>query len=201
MGAVGIGSGRVGYCDTSEVTVVKMEIVVFDEEVRVMMVEEEAGSVGGGVVEVSLSEVVEGPAASTTLIDTVETLVVSLVTVLRMVDAGCVTSMVLAGCVTFTVTVESNSVTGVTIFVGRVTVSVTSIVSLIVVSTAGAWSADVADGSELPSTATTEYRLSRKTFLGCEGREVMRRGRDDRRSNRDGRSKRILIDGYEMGRY
>ena len=28
---------------------------------------------------------------------------------------------------------------------------------------------------------------------------MMRKGRDDRRSNCDGRSKRILIDGYEMG--
>ena len=161
-----MGSGSVGYCDTNdEVAVVGIELVAFDEEVGIVVVEE-AGSVDRGVDDVSQSEVVEGPAASTTLIDTVEILVVSLVTVLRIVDAGCVTSMVLAGCVTWTVTVESISVVGVTVFVGPVTVSVTSIVCLIVVSAASGWSEDVAAESELPSTATTEYRRSRKALLG-----------------------------------
>ena len=144
-----------GDCDISE-EVVGIEMVAFDEEVGVVMVEE-AGSVGRGVVEVSLAkDEVEGSAASTMLIDRVEILVASFVTVLRIVAAGCVTSMVLAGCVTWTVTVESISVVGVTVFVGPGTVSVTSIVCWIVVSAAGGSSEDVASEPELPSTATTE---------------------------------------------
>ena len=161
-------------------------MVAFDEDVGVVMAVE-VGSVDREVVEVSQSVVkliVEGPAASTTLIDTVEILVVSLVTVLRTVDAG----KVLAGCVNWTVTVERISVVGVTVFVGPVTVSVTSIV----VAAAGSEGETVAVESELPSTATTEYRLSRKAFRGWEGREVMRNGRDDRRRSWDGRSKRIF---------
>ena len=149
-------------------------------------------------IEVLVAGVFDGAAASIMLIDTVETLVESTVIVLRMVAVGGVMSIVLAGCVSCTVTVESStSVAGINVCAGAVTVSVIPIVRFIVVS--AAWTDDVVAEPELPSTATTEYRLSRNAFLGRKGKESMRKGRVDSRSNCDGRSKRILVKRIESG--
>lgn len=101
---------------------------------------------------------VNGTAAPIILMDTVETLVEPTVTVLCIVAAGCVSS---------TVTVESStSVAGVTVVPGVVTVFVTSTVCMTVVSAACCSSEEVGAELELPSTATTEYRLSGKASLG-----------------------------------
>lgn len=90
----------------------------------------------------------DGPAASTMLIDTVDTIVDSSVIVLRIVAAGCVSS---------TVTVESNVfVVGGRVCAGAVIVFVTSTDCTMVVSAACSAPDDEGAEPELPSMLTTE---------------------------------------------
>lgn len=158
---------------------------------------------GVGKGEVGVLDVIVGPAASTTLIDKVDTLVDSSVTVLTIVSAGCVTSTVLAGCVSSTVTVESSVfVAGGEVWAGAVTVLVISIDCNIVVSATCCAAED--EGAEPepelePSMFTTEYvaRGRRKTSLGWSGRGDVRKGRDEDRSNFKMRSQRMLHERRE----
>ena len=123
------------------------------------------------------------------LIETVDTLVESAVTVFSIVAADNVTSIVFAGCVFSTVIVESCvSVAGGKVCVGAVIVSVKSIDCTTVV--AAACCANEDDG-ELPSTATTEYvaRLCTKASLGWKGNEPVRKGRKDSKTSLEGRLK------------
>lgn len=100
------------------------------------------------VNKVVVQVVVDGPAASIMLIDTVDTIVDSSVTVLRIVAAGCVSS---------TVTVESKvSVAGGRVCAGAVMVFVTSTDCTIVVSAACCALEDEGTEPELPSMLTTE---------------------------------------------
>ena len=92
--------------------------------------------------------------------------------------------------------VESSvSVVGDDVLAGAVTVSVISTDCVIVVSTATE-DEDAEPEPEEPSTATTEYEARgwMKASLGWKGREDVRKGRDDSKSNCDGRSKRMLFE-------
>ena len=157
----------------------KKEVDVEMVDMVLTTVEVSQDDVGDGVegVEIRVRVVVDGAVSATTLIERVDMLVESAVTVFSIVAAGNVTSTVFAGCVFSTVTVESCvSVAGgkVCVCAGALIVSVKSIDCTTVVAAACCANEDEGAEPELPSTATTEYvaaRLCTKTSLGWKGKE------------------------------
>ena len=108
------GSTGGRYCEVCDA--VGIEVIASNVGMDAIVVDVEEVGIDIVTVEVSQATVEVGPEASTMLIDTVDMLVDSLITVLSIVAAGCVMSIVLGGCVSCTVRVERNtSVAGVTV--------------------------------------------------------------------------------------